>query len=58
MWDGPDQLREACHQWADENPEAAGSPVAGSAAAGCDDMVKWMDGHMMNGWGSSMMDDR
>lgn len=57
MWDGPDQLRDACDEWADEDQAEMGS--SGMATPNCDDMVTWMDAHMMDGWGSgSMMNDR
>lgn len=55
MWAGPDQMRAACRQWADDNPAQSGA----RASSTCDDLVAWMDGHSgADGWGMWMMHNR
>lgn len=55
MWAGPDQMRAACRQWADDSPAQSGE----RASSTCDQMVSWMDSHSAGGgWGMWTMHNR
>lgn len=63
MWNGPQSMRDACHQWTATAAAAAASAMTGR----CDQMVAWMSQHMgqwngshdwdthMGDWGAGMM---
>lgn len=68
MWNGPQSMGDACHQWTATTPAIAASATAASAPTGdCDQMVAWMSQHMgqwsgsrdwdthMGDWGAGMM---
>jgi hypothetical protein len=54
MWQGPEQMRKTCRDWAAE--ERADSDAAGPQR--CDALVEWMNGHMSSQGGNWMMQDR
>lgn len=58
MMGGPDQLRASCRQWAADRPDQLERQSGGSPAFTCDDMVTWMAGHAVGGWGTWMMPGR
>lgn len=53
-WEGPQQMRDACHRWARGDAEEA----RGWTVKSCDDMVRWMDEHAADGWDDWMMHGR
>ena len=54
MWQGPDQIGSACHEWIDQDRPG----TEASRQQRCDDMVEWMNGHLSSRGGSWMMQDR
>ena len=63
MWNGPQSMRDACHQWTATTAAGASAKAAGT----CDEMVAWTVLHMgqwngshdwddhMGDWGAGMM---
>ena len=54
MWQGPEQMGQACREWVSQDRVETGA----SGEQRCNDMVEWMDGHMPSRDGSWMMQDR
>ncbi len=54
MWQGSEQMGEACRAWvSDEQGETGGTGLQQ-----CDAMLEWMDGHMSSKGGHWMMQNR
>ncbi len=54
MWQGPEQMGKACHEWINQDRPETGA----SGQQRCDDLVEWMNGHMSSRDGNWMMRDR
>jgi hypothetical protein len=54
MWGVPDDVRDACRQWVDDDPDTDSD----TQRQRCDAMTNWMRGHMTSTGGSWMMRDR